>query len=93
MYRYGLMTANETLWFQMSVKYTETFDNRYLEYLALNENHSFICDYLSGMIYYKASSLKIRANEILRIIAKHAKNDEMLPCIFANLASVTFTSQ
>jgi len=91
-YCYGLK-ANESYWSEMWSRFKATYDNRYLEYLTCTKNHAIICEYLSQMINSNIHlDINTRATVIFRIIAKHANKDEVLSCIFENIANTTLSS-
>nr|XP_012225892.1 PREDICTED: thyrotropin-releasing hormone-degrading ectoenzyme-like [Linepithema humile] len=77
MYCNGLASANNTIWYNVFKKWTETYKHTILEYLTCCTDPTLIQVYLSALKneFFKKIDRNKHVQIYLLIIAKHAEND------------------
>ncbi|XP_067211210.1 thyrotropin-releasing hormone-degrading ectoenzyme-like [Linepithema humile] len=95
LYCKGLMTANPLLWDKVFIKWERTSDDAFLNYLTCYTDPVIIRIYLESIMterfYYNSTDSKTSANNILLIVAKHARTDTVLKYILNNIGFFEFS--
>ncbi|KYN22305.1 Aminopeptidase N, partial [Trachymyrmex cornetzi] len=84
----GLIKANGSTWMKMMDIFKRDHDIQILEYLTCSENPNIIQIYLNKITENMSLEINDRVNIFLRIIAKHAKNIEILKYILENFEKI-----
>nr|XP_012235164.1 PREDICTED: thyrotropin-releasing hormone-degrading ectoenzyme-like [Linepithema humile] len=91
----GLMTANPLTWDKVLIKWERTSDDAFLDYLTCFTNPDTYRIYLDIIInervHYNVKNSKTSAKNVLLIVAKHARNDDVLKYIFDNIRLFEFS--
>jgi len=84
----GLIKANDSIWMKMLDIYKKKYNKKILEYLTCSENSNIIQIYLNKIADNVTLKINDNVNIFLRIIAKHAKNIEILEYILENFEKI-----
>ncbi|XP_018344310.1 PREDICTED: aminopeptidase N-like, partial [Trachymyrmex septentrionalis] len=84
----GLIKANDSIWMKVLEISKKEHNKKILEYLTCSENSNIIQIYLNKMTDNVTLEINDRVNIFLRIIAKHAKNIEILKYILENFEKI-----
>lgn len=90
----GLMIANNTIWHSVYEEWRQTNNHILLEYLICSENNNIILNYMMKLIANQEINIKKQDNKrayiILKITARHIKNDNMFEFIFDHMKDIKF---
>ncbi|KYQ50501.1 Aminopeptidase N [Trachymyrmex zeteki] len=84
----GLIKANDSIWMKMLDISKREHNKKILEYLTCSENSTIIQTYLNSISDNITLEINVRVNIFLRIIAKHARNIEVLEYILENFEKI-----
>ncbi|KAG5346782.1 AMPN Aminopeptidase, partial [Acromyrmex charruanus] len=84
----GLIKANDSIWMKMLDISKKEHNKKILEYLTCSENSNIIQIYLNKITDNVTLEINDSVNIFLRIIAKHAKNIEILKYILENFEKI-----